>query len=228
MFKDPEKIKFGWKDILRELEEIVEDYNDSVTVRTFTNSPLRVWGEVKRHRTLRQSAEPIYHAIERARKTLEVGGKISDVVSIPQEVRENQELFNQWVGIFSDSINAYQEMIASGVRGSEILGILPRGIKVGIVKSYDLYNLTTGYMSLRLCTTAEPEMKATTVLERGQVRGSHLIPNYVKDLIDVKCAYTGFCPDRNCGIVQKFVPEYTKEVHADLKAQREQEIRARL
>jgi len=65
IFSSPESIEKNWQNILGELDEIVKEYNNSVSLTTVANSPWRVWGEVKRHRTLRQSAESIYHAVDR-------------------------------------------------------------------------------------------------------------------------------------------------------------------
>lgn len=232
IFSAQKLIEFHWKEALSELDEIVQDYNNSISVTTASNSPWRVWGEVKRHRTLPHTVESIYHAVERAVKLAadmpsrtDNGVSYEDwpkVVSVPNAVKEKDN-FNLWINTFKESLSDYTQLVRMGIPESDAIGVIPRGIKLGIVKQWDLYNLTTGYMSLRLCTTAEPEMRRTTEQERQLVLDSNL-PNTIKGLIMPKCGYTGFCPDRNCGVVKKYVDFYDADVHKALQTARENEI----
>jgi hypothetical protein len=234
IFESPNRIKDEWRSALNELEEIVQDYSNSIQITTGANSPWRVWGEVKRHRTLPQITESVYHAVERAINLHnDMPLKIDNctnykdwekVVSVPSSVK-TPENFQLWVNTFRDSLIAYDTLRKSGVIESDAIAVVPRGLKMGIVKTFDLYNLTTGYMSLRLCTTAEPEMRATTEKERGLVLDSKNIPDSIKSLIEPKCAYTGFCPDRYCGKVNNYVQSYNKEFHKEMQTFRETEIR---
>lgn len=219
----------GWEKLLRTLEGIVGDYNDSVRVVTAANSPWRVWGEVKRHRTLNQTAESVYHAIERAMIILQDKGNLSHAVSVPDSVGSNHENLDLWKKCFSDSIEAYYRLVDMGIGKSEAIAVIPRGLKLGIVKSYDLFNLSLGYMSLRLCKTAEKEMRETTEDERTLLHNSSVVPYSVKALLMPKCRYVGFCPERkSCGNVNKARADYNQETHERFKEERLGAIRSRL
>jgi len=232
-----ETTEANWKDILREAEGIVRDFNDSVRVVTFANSPWRVWGEVKRHRTLSQTVESIYNACERANKSvaeiayfpatmsqIDKANTLANVLSIPEAIKKDSENLRMWIDAFSQSINAYQNLISSGVSKSDAVCVVPRGIKVGIIKSYGWDNLTTEMMSLRLCNDVEPEMRATTRAEYKLIQDSNLSQD-VKDMMKVKCHYTGFCHNRkHCGNIMKVSPWYNPDVHKELQANRAKEI----
>ncbi len=229
LFSTQEGVEANWKNMLRELELIVEDYNDSISVKTISSSPWRVWGEVKRHRTLGQTTESVYNAINRAinvvNNTSAVFGnsiRFNEVVSIPPQIEENKELLTSWINAFSNSVKTYERMIGEGVKESDAIMIIPRGLKLGIAKTYDFYNLTAGYMSLRLCNTAEPEMRRTTEQEKELIINSNKISSEIKQLISPKCNYVGFCPDRYCGKVNLVSPFYTKEIHSEMKKFREE------
>jgi len=236
-FRTLEGVEQNWQSALRELELIVEDFNDSVSVKTIANSPLRVWGEVKRHRTLPQTTESVYHAVDRALDVLRYSTQTGNletlsnlffnVVSIPPSVKQDPEKLRLWLDRFKDSIQVYDELVQSGVDKSDAILVVPRGLKLGIVKTYDLYNLTTGYMSLRLCKTAEAEMRSTTLAEKKLVLDSGL-SQPIKSLIDPKCHYVGFCPDNNCGIVKGCTPEYNDDFHKRMKKVLEADIRGKL
>lgn len=236
IFKESGKIKENWRMLLRELDEIVQDYNNSFSVTTFANSPWRVWGEVKRHRTLSQTAESVYHAASRALCVVrEYNPDIIEshlpVVSIPKSVAKDRDNLKMWIDAFSDSMNAYNKMTEMGIPVSDAIAVIPRGLKLGIVKRYDLYNLLTGFLPLRLCSTAEPEMRETCEKERDLILNSSL-PSKIRRLVGPKCYSVGFCaePDykRCCGKIRALVPGYDEAFHSEFQGMREQEILAEL
>ncbi len=225
IFLNPSLIQEGWKGILGDLEEIVGDFNTTVNIKIASNIPWRVWGEVKRHRTLSQDTESIYHAVNRAKNLAfdeDIAGENPDywrsVLSIPSSIEKNKDNFELWTREFSNSLNVYQKLIDSGVKESEAIAIIPRGIKMMNVKNYDLYNLTTGYMSLRLCGTAEAEMREITEKESKIVKSVLPYP----DLISPKCHYTGFCPElsyqgKNCMKINQRLRNYNEEMHKNFQ-----------
>lgn len=223
-FSSLEDVEKNNAELLRELELVIEDYNDSLNIKTISNSPWRVWGEVKRHRTLGQTTESVYNAIEkRARQELlNRAPDFNKVMSMPPEILNNPELYDKWTEAFSNSIKAYSIMINSGINPRDAIMVVPRGLKLGILKSYDLYNLTTGYMSLRLCNTAEPEMRRTTEQEKELFK--NILPGEINKLITPKCFYVGFCPDKYCGKVNSVSNFYNKDIHAKMQKSREESI----
>ncbi|MBT3577486.1 hypothetical protein HN499_01610 [archaeon] len=243
----PRTTRAHWRSLLREFDEFVRDYDPNVDVVTGTNSPWRIWGEVKRHRTVPQTAESVYHAAKRASKVVnKEGATISDfhqVLSLPNSVTSNPDNQEIWLDRFSRSVEAYQRLVDLGIPEKDAIAIVPRGLKVGIVKRFGLYNLTAGYGSLRLCNTAEPEMRATTEAEMKLVLGHKETPDYMgtlgeekegyplnmDGLVAPKCGYVGFCPDRTpCAKIKSFDPDYTKQRHTSIKADLADEIREKM
>jgi len=230
VYENFDLIKSEWRDVLGDLENLVTDFNNSVSVTTITNTPWRVWGEVKRHRTMPQTAESIYHAVERANTTERRGGEIAtdQVLSMPNFLKDNEEATDLWVSAFEKSLDTYLSLIDKGVKQSDAISVIPRGIKLGVVKQFDLYNLTTGYASLRLCGTAEPEMRKLTEMEMNMIKNREDIDSDVKSLIGPKCHAVGFCPElsfgRSCGKIKGKVPEYNKEFHDTFQGERSQDI----
>jgi len=229
-FGDKELSALNWKNTLGYLQDIVSDYNNSVEVATFVNTPWRVWGEVKRHRTLPQIAESVYMAVIRA--TNEFGKEeetLGNVVSIPEKVRSDKGNLRRWREAFANSLDAYRKLTNLDVEKSDAIAVIPRGLKLGVIKTYDLYNLTTGYASLRLCNTAEPEMRAITEAEMELIKRDERISETIKLLIAPKCHYVSFChePDYSkcCGKVRKIMPDYDEAFHNQITKAREQEIR---
>lgn len=204
IFKYPEDIEENWKEHLEKLENIVSDFNDTVSVTTFTNTPWRVWGEVKRHRTMPQTAESVYNAVDRAINYIKENPDLKEnsfklplnsFVSIPPSVEKDKDNLKMWEGAFKNSLRVYEKLVSTNIKKSDAILVIPRGLKFGVVKNYDLYNLTTGYMSLRLCGTAEPEMQRITRKEVELISETPSL-DLVKELISPKCHYIGFCPEK--------------------------------
>ncbi|MFH1376710.1 MAG: FAD-dependent thymidylate synthase [Candidatus Woesearchaeota archaeon] len=240
VFHNLDRIKTNSTSLLKELDLIVHDYDTSVHAVTLVNTPWRVWGEVKRHRTLPQTVESVYHALERASRVVNrtfIQTNFEDfdsVVSIPDSVRNNRENREYWLNRFSDSVSAYEKLLEMGIPKSDAIAVIPRGLKLGVVKEYGLYNLSLGYMSLRLCKTAEPEMRKITEMERELIRNSN-ISESVKQLIAPKCHYVGFCPDTEfCKRIKKYdgvdgpVSRYNQEFHLEMKKSIKDSIREEL
>ena len=236
MFSNPELVKNGWKGLLGELEEIVNDFNPTINIKIRSNIPWRVWGERKRHRTLSQNTESIYHAVNRAIAAVNYNWLEGDrlnywlkVLSIPKSVEKDNNNLNIWINEFSNSIKVYQQLVKGGVKESEALAIIPRGIKMISISNYDLYNLTLGYISLRLCGTAEAEMRAITEQEARIVK--EVIP--YPELIESKCHYVGFCPEIDyqggkCRKVNQEIENYDETMHKDLQRVRIESIEKKL
>ena len=234
-FSSLDRIGLSWRDLLDNLGEIIGDFNDSLSVKIASLIPWRIWGEVKRHRTLPQTAESVYHAIERAEQILNKinGSKLGaleidllrSVVSLPKTVRSDSVNLQLWYNRFKDSLQTYRKLVENYVPEGDAVAVVPRGLKLGVVSNFDLYNLTLGYTSLRLCDTAEPEMRKITEQERRLVQGS-AIPEEIKKLISPKCAYTGFCPELKgyCPRITPYVPQYEKDFHSKFQKERIEEI----
>lgn len=230
VFQSPEKISKEWRSLLRELEEVVTDYNDSVRFKVASNIPWRVWGEVKRHRTLPQTTESVYNAVKRASTELERGRETLDyesILSIPDSVKNDALNLVMWTEAFSDSISCYNQLLQLCVKESDAIAVVPRGLKMINIKEFDFYNLTLGYGSLRLCKTAEPEMREITKREMDLVTSN--LPDGISRLVFPKCGYVGFCPEtKHCGNVVSLVSSYNGDFHKQLNSERADHIERRL
>ncbi len=253
IFESTEDIELCWKEELRILEEIVTDYNDTVRFLVASNTPWRVWGEVKRHRTLPQTTESVYHAVDRAIRALQETGlygileseieindrilnKFKEICSLPKSVRNNNDNRKDWISAFINAMRTYQILTDNGVSKSDSIMVIPRGLKMVSVKDFDLYNLGPGYTSLRFCNTAEPEMRQITAREMTLVRKvleGNPHSGRLSELITAKCEYTGFCPERKytaaenpCRLINRQVPSYNEDFHTEFMEERKQEIRS--
>ena len=96
---------------------------------------------------------------------------------------------------------------------SDAIMVVPRGLKLLTFKRFNLYNFLEGYIPLRLCGTAENEMRAITEIEFGKIKEQ--LPEYFAKNIGPKCASVGFCMEKKpCGKIRDYVGfEYTSEIH---------------
>lgn len=228
VFSSKDLIVENWQELQEEIEGIVADHNNSFRARTLTLSPWRVWGEVKRHRTVPQSVESIYDAVDR----ILTAGDFSQLISIPPSVRNNPKNLKLWSERFEDSFRTYQALVDLGIPKRDAIMVVPRGIKVGIEKEFDLYNATLGYISLRLCKgTVEPEMLFTTRREADLILNSDKVSLEIKQLIIPKCGYGGFCPEdgkKYCSWIAGPVKSYDEDFHKRMFELRSTKIRERI
>jgi len=224
-------------DSMQGLVELMSDFNDCLSVKTAVNTPWRVWGEVKRHRTLKQDTESIYHARARAMETLGVGGEqdtffgewtnkpqevihgFRQICSLPESIVKNNANLAIWQERFRDSLVASEKLVQMGVPESDAIYIIPRGLKQVVVKDFDLANIIGLYLPIRLCKTAEEEMGQLTAAERALMISDSRFPEEVKPLLVPKCGAAAYCLEsKPCGKVQIANPGYTAEFHASLEA----------
>ena len=204
IFINDEHVMKGWNKLLMKRNEICRDFYDAVRIDIITNSPLRVWGEVKRHRTLKQDVESVYKAINRATEDLR---RVERYVSVPPTIKSRFK--NEWIEHMEKMLHTYKDMTSNTPPRDAFL-IIPRGLKLKIKKTYDLWQLLSGYIPLRLCTTAEEEMRRTTIKEVKMIK--KILPEYIGKFIVPKCYHVGFCLEKEtCGEVSKLRPEYNHE-----------------
>ncbi len=205
----------------------------SISVAEFV--PWRVWGEDKRHRTVGQVVEPIYHAIERAEAHLFSPGEtrghpfspkyLNLVFSMPKEIAENPERMNIWADQAEEGISVYRRLVEAGIDKGDAIYPVPRGVKLALVKNYNLYNaLVGGFIPLRRCKTAEPEMREITNREAALFEKA--LPKYMRPLLNPKCYQVG-CSEHifgKCGTAKRFMPWYDAETHKRLNDERQTAI----
>lgn len=233
-FSSPERIKKEWPLLLALRQEIFRDYNLVLKIKILSSIPWRVWGEKKRHRTCPQIIESIYFSIERAFKKFQKfkkqikEGKISEnllkeieeVFSIPPSIKRNFEFSVQYLLTALEAFLAYQKLIESGISPREAIFLIPRAVKIDILQEYDLYNLLAGYYPLRLCSTAEEEMRRNTLKEVNLIKKGleERGLNWLNKFIVGKCEILGFCPEeKSCPMILNSVKNYEQKFHQEMK-----------
>jgi len=137
-----------------------------------------------RQRTWDQSVESIYHAIER-------GNFIT-----PLSIQRNEKYHVQYTQQQQKMLDFYHELVQSGIKKQEALGVLPHSLTV-----YDLIHIN-GWNAIhsiakRTCTTAQWEIRAVgrniaeKLYEANPALGKYGLPQGI---------LYGRCPEKeNCG-----------------------------
>ncbi|MBZ9578615.1 FAD-dependent thymidylate synthase [Patescibacteria group bacterium] len=235
-FRSLKQIKKDWQRLLVFRQEIFRDYNEAVRFKVLSSVPWRVWGEKKRHRTCPQIIESIYFCIERAAKRFDkfknqikrkkinkkLVKEIEEIFSVPPSVKRNPEFLLGYLSVAQETFERYQNLIRLKIKPRNAIFLIPRAIKIDILQQYDLYNLLTGYYPLRLCPTAEEEMKRKTVKEVSQIKRALKKGGYgwLNKFIGPKCETIGFCPEeKSCFHIKKLVKKYNKKFHQKMKTE---------
>ncbi len=234
VFMSLAKIKKNWLKLLEIYQVIFRDYNLSLKIRVLSSIPWRIWGEKKRHRTCPQIIESIYYCTERAveifkkyKKEIKCGKissktvrEIEQVFSIPPSMKQNKELLLEYLLVGLAGLEAYQKLIRLGIKPREAIFVVPRAVKIDILQEYDLYNILTGYYPLRLCQTAEEEMRRNTLREVAQIKNVLRKKGYgwLNKLIGPKCEIVGFCSEeKSCAMIKASVKKYNDKFHREMQ-----------
>jgi len=229
-------IKRDWMCLLALRQEILRDYNSALRFKVLSAIPWRVWGEKKRHRTCPQIIESIYYCIERAGqkfkkfsqkiKNKQINKKITEEIeetfSIPPSIKQNKDLLFQYLSTALQAFESYNKLINLGIKPKEAIFLIPRAVKIDILQEYDLYNLLTGYYPLRLCQTAEEEMRRNTLREIALVKENFTKKGlgFLNKFMVPKCGIVGFCPkEKSCPMILSAVKNYNEKFHQEMKAE---------
>ncbi len=227
-------IKKNWLNLLSLRQEIFRDYNLALKVKVLSATPWRIWGEKKRHRTCPQIVDSIYYSIERAAKIFKKFKKqikqnqinkklladMEEVFSVPPSIKQNKKLLLEYLSMALEAFQAYQGLINLKIEPREAIFLIPRAVKIDILQEYDLYNLLTGYYPLRLCQTAEEEMRRNTLREVALIKKALGERGYdcLNGLIGPKCQIMGFCPEeKSCPMILSAVKNYNEKFHQEMK-----------
>ncbi|PJA84024.1 MAG: hypothetical protein CO145_02780 [Candidatus Nealsonbacteria bacterium CG_4_9_14_3_um_filter_37_13] len=233
-FSSPIKIKKEWLNFLVSLQEVLRDYNSALRIKVLSSVPWRVWGEKKRHRTCPQIIESIYYCIERASKRFKKfkikisSGQINkkllkeveEVFSIPPSIKRNKELLSEYLLVALKSFQGYQNLVKLKIKPRDAIFLIPRAVKIDILQEYDLYNLLTGYYPLRVCQTAEEEMRRNSLREVAQIKNvlTKKGLGFLNKFIVPKCQIVGFClEDKSCPMIFNSVKSYNEKFHQEMK-----------
>jgi len=239
-FVSLKKIKKEWPILLSLLQEVLRDYNLALKIKVLSSIPWRVWGEKKRHRTCPQIIESIYFCIERASERFKkfkkqikeseegkpfsslfaIARGIEEVFSIPPSIKKNQKLLSEYLLVALEAFEGYQDLIKLKIKPRDAIFLIPRAVKIDILQEYDLYNLLTGYYPLRVCQTAEEEMRRNSLREVAQIKNvlAKKGLGFLNKFIVPKCQIVGFClEDKSCPMIFNSVKNYNEKFHQEMK-----------
>lgn len=243
---DKKNIKKRWREIMVARAELFRDFSAALNIKVLSSVSWRVWGEKKRHRTVGMVPDSIYYALDRARKvfakfakkiatrklTATEIKKIDRVFTVPPALRPKKDLMYGYLDRIVDSLNVYYALIEKfKIKPSDALYVMPRGVRIDLFQSYDLFNLLSGYYPVRTCTTAETQLRAITRVEMSKIKQfleKKGLKNIAK-MMAVKCHIPGFClEEKHCPMINIAVKNYDEEFHEELKAQLDEEFEERL
>ena len=232
------RILKDWPQLLQLRRQICRDYNLAVNIKVLSNISWRVWGEKKRHRTVPQVVDSIYYSIanaiekvqeceEREERRLKSAttsaitsantlANIIKYFSIPPTIKKNPRFLKKYMDCFLGSLRCYQKLVKMGIKSGDAVFVIPRGIRISVLQEYNLFNLISGYYPLRLCSTAEEQLRSTTRQEADVIRKLLKKKKFpeLAEAISVKCQTTCFCHEENhCGQIKKLVKNYDEEFH---------------
>ena len=250
IFSSPKKIKKEWLSLLSSLQEFVRDYNSSLRIRFLSSIPWRIWGEKKRHRTCPQIIESVYYCVERTAKVFQKNKKlikelderpfilsprfiqeVEEVFSIPPSIKKNKKLLSKYLLIGLEVFEDYRALIKLKIKPRDAIFLVPRAVKLDILQEYDLYNLLAGYYPLRICPTAEEEMRRNSLREVGQIKNilTKKGLGFLNRFIVPKCQIVGFClEDKSCPMIFNSVKNYNEKFHQEMKAELKKEFEKEL
>ncbi|MDD5221546.1 MAG: FAD-dependent thymidylate synthase, partial [Candidatus Pacebacteria bacterium] len=176
VFKSGKSIESQYQNLISERGSICRDYNALFNVKILSSVPWRVWGDKKRHRTCPQIVESVYFCAEKSAKILnslrlkikerKLTKKelsfIEQAISLPPTILSNNEYLYRYLEAVLNAFSAYNKLLKLGIKPRDAVFIIPRGLKIDVLQEFNLYNLLVGYYPLRLCRTAEEELRRNT------------------------------------------------------------------
>jgi len=234
LFISKENIKKNWLAVMTEMQGVARDYVNVFSMKILSSISWRVWGEKKRHRTVPMVSESIYYCVDRAAKIYRkhrkaiLAGKLSlsqakeldKAMGMPMAIISNPEYLKKYTIASLEALECYEKFVKMGIPEPDALFVVPRAVRVDVLQEYDLFNLLNGYFPLRLCATAEEQMRGLAMTEANQIRKMLKVKKlgWMEKFLEPKCFSTGFCPEeKSCGMIKKAVKNYDDEFHAKMK-----------
>jgi len=243
--KNKNLLKNKWLELISMRQQIARDYHLAANVKILSSVAWRVWGDKKRHRTVPMVVESVYYCIERAAKvfkkykkiiknkklTPKILDEINAVFSIPPTVRSNEEYLHQYLQRAVESLETYSKLINLGLKPRDAIFIVPRGLKLDVLQDYNFYNLIAGYYPLRICSTAEEELRRLSIKEVATIKKilNQKDLNWLAKHIVPKCHVVGFClEEKFCNMIRPLVPNYNEKIHQEMKEDLEDKFQENL
>jgi Thymidylate synthase complementing protein len=234
IYADKATMLKNWYKAMEKRAEIARDYQNVLDIKLISRLSWRVWGETKRHRTMPQTVDSIYFAINRAvsiwgglKKNILSGDlnkeqveQLDSALCIPLTIHSTPENLALYTQTVLAALEAYVELIKLGIAERDAIFVIPRAVRIDVLQDINFYNLISGYFPLRLCSTADEQLRRVTRDVAAKIE-TELTKNKLSWLnwhIEPKCYATGFCPEKNsCWIIKKAVKNYDEKFHEELK-----------
>ncbi len=242
---DRNVLKEKWPELLEERQKIARDYPMAASVKIFSSVAWRVWGDKKRHRTVPMAVDSVYYSARRAAETFgryrqniegktlthEMADKIDSILSVPPGIRAKKEQLYDYLGAAAAALEAYRKLVKMGIKERDAIFVVPRGLRLDVIQDYNLYNLVAGYYPLRICSTAEEELRRLSIKEAAAIKS--LLRQKKLDWlgwhIQPKCHTVGFCLEQDCcGTIKVLAPNYDLEFHKEMHDNLEVKFKAAL
>jgi len=234
LYSDKDLMIKNWFKVLEERAEIARDYQNVLDIKTISNLSWRVWGEKKRHRTMPMTVDSIYYAIEKACQVWRdlkdniLNNELSEkqinildkAVNIPSTIRTNEGTLKIYTETVLNALETYTELISLGIPARDAIFIIPRAVRIYVLQDINFFNLIAGYFPLRLCATADEQLRRVTHLEAEKIKVelTKLGLDWLNWHIEPKCLHTSFCPEKNCcWYLKKHVKYYDEKVHQEME-----------
>ena len=117
------------------------------------------------------------------------------------------------------------------VKKRDAIFVVPRGLKLDVLQDYNFYNLIAGYYPLRICSTAEEELRRLTLNELAAIKKllKQKRLSWLAEHIVSKCQAVGFClEEKTCGAIKRLVPDYDQSFHQGMKEDLENKFQKNL
>ncbi len=234
IYADKDTMLNNWYKAMEQRAEIARDYQNVLDIKMVSRLSWRVWGEKKRHRTMSMTVDSIYYAINRACEVWFglteniLNGELNEyqieildnTLNIPTAIRANKDTLAKYMQTILNSLQAYSELLNVGIPPRDAIFIIPRAVRIDIVQDINFYNLIAGYFPLRLCTTADEQLRRVTRNEAEKIKAklTEMGLDWLNWHIEPKCYSTGFCPEKDsCWLIKKDVKYYDEVVHEEVK-----------
>ncbi len=234
IYSDKANLLKNWMKTMEKRAEITRDYQNALDIKMISRLSWRVWGERKRHRTMPMTVDSIYYATKRAcdvwqglatkikngSLTKEEVKKLDLALNIPTAIAADDELLKKYTQAVLTSIEAYSEMIELGIPERDTIFVIPRAVRIEVLQDVNFHNLIAGYFPLRLCSTADEQLRRVTRDEAVKIRQKleDMDLGWLNWHIEPKCYNTGFCPEKSsCWIIKKAVKFYDDNFHEEVK-----------
>jgi thymidylate synthase ThyX len=233
IYADKNTMLNNWYRAMEQRAEIARDYQNVLDIKMVSRLSWRVWGEKKRHRTMPMTVDSIYYAINRAceawfglTETI-LNGELNEYqveildnsLNIPTAIRANKDTLTKYTQTILNALQAYSELLNIGIPPRDAIFIIPRAVRIDIVQDINFYNLIAGYIPLRLCTTADEQLRRVTRNEVVKIKTKLTVMglDWLNWHIEPKCYSTGFCPEGKncCWLIKKDVRYYDEAIHAE-------------